>query len=78
MSDVELTTPPLKDLILPGVTRDSVLALARAHADPTNLFRIRGLPERLTVQERPVFMDEIVARSANGELLEIFGTGTAA
>ncbi len=32
-SGLELTTPPLDGTILPGVTRDSILALARAWND---------------------------------------------
>lgn len=77
-SSVELVTPPLADLILPGVTRDSVLALTRAHADPTNPLRIAGLPETLVVSERELYMADLVAAVANGTLVEVFGTGTAA
>ncbi|KAK4704872.1 branched-chain amino acid aminotransferase, partial [Phenoliferia sp. Uapishka_3] len=75
---VELVTPPLEDLILPGVTRDSVLALTRAHADPSNPLRIEGLPEKFIVSERHMNMSELVAASKDGSLLEVFGTGTAA
>ncbi|KAL8283240.1 hypothetical protein RQP46_006018 [Phenoliferia psychrophenolica] len=75
---VELVTPPLEDLILPGVTRDSVLALAHAHADPSNPLRLAGFPDKLVVTERHINMAEIVAASKNGTLLEMFGTGTAA
>ena len=75
---VELCTPPLDGMILPGVTRDSVLALCRSHADPLTSHRIAGLPENLVVSERTIKMGEIVERSANGSLLEMFGTGTAA
>lgn len=75
---VELITPPLADLILPGVTRDSVLSLARQHADSTTSFRIKGLPETLIISERNLFMSDIIAAAANDSLLEIFGTGTAA
>ncbi|GAA5825684.1 hypothetical protein JCM3770_002797 [Rhodotorula araucariae] len=75
---VELFTPPLGDIILPGVTRDSVLALARAHADPQNPFRLEGLPDQLVVSERRVCMPELREAAHKGELLEFFGTGTAA
>ncbi|KAL8283128.1 hypothetical protein RQP46_005906 [Phenoliferia psychrophenolica] len=75
---VELCTPPLGDIILPGVTRDSVLALCRSHADPLTRPRFAGLPDNLVVSERRIFMSEIAERSANGTLLEMFGTGTAA
>jgi len=73
---VELVTPPLDDVILPGVTRDSVLYLARDHASGTN--PIRGLPKDLTVSERYINMGEVVEAAKKGRLLEIFGTGTAA
>ena len=75
---VELVTPPLADLILPGVTRDSVLSLARQHADVNTSFRIQGLPDTLIVSERNLFMSDIVSAAANNSLVEIFGTGTAA
>lgn len=75
---VELVTPPLADLILPGVTRDSVLSLARSHADPSSSFRIDGFPERLTVSERNITMSELKSAAQEGKLLECFGSGTAA
>lgn len=60
----EIITPPLAGTILPGVTRDSVLALTRRW----------GLP----VSERLVSIDEVVAAHERGTLAEIWGTGTAA
>jgi len=72
----ELVTPPLDGMILPGVTRDSVLALARSHASGGK--RLKGLPDRLKVSERPVNMGEIIAASKTGRLVELFGAGTAA
>ncbi|KAK4701709.1 branched-chain amino acid aminotransferase, partial [Phenoliferia sp. Uapishka_3] len=75
---VELCTPPLDGMILPGVTRDSVLSLCKSHANPLSSHRIAGLPANLVISERKIYMKEIVERSANGSLLEMFGTGTAA
>lgn len=72
----ELVTPPLDGMILPGVTRDSVLTLAREHIDGTK--RLPNLPEKLTVSERTVTMKEVKAASAAGRLVEMFGAGTAA
>ncbi|KAK6907706.1 branched-chain amino acid aminotransferase [Kwoniella mangroviensis CBS 10435] len=72
---VELVTPPLDDVVLPGVTRDSALALARAHA---NGDKIPGLPENLVVSERKLIMADLVEAEKNGTLVEVFGTGTAA
>ncbi|KAH8100568.1 branched-chain amino acid aminotransferase II [Cristinia sonorae] len=74
----ELVTPPLDGMILPGVTRDSVLTLAREHAEGKTL--IEGLPEpgKLVVNERPVTMKEVKEAGQDGRLVEFFGTGTAA
>jgi branched-chain amino acid aminotransferase len=60
----ELITPPLGGSILHGITRDSILTLAR-HWD-------------IPVAERPVAIDEVMASHKNGSLQEIFGSGTAA
>jgi branched-chain amino acid aminotransferase len=62
--DQELITPPLAGTILPGVTRDSVLFLAREW----------GLP----VNERLITIDEVIKAAENGRLKEMFATGTAA
>ncbi len=61
-----LVTPPAPPhgTILQGVTRDSCLTLLREW----------GVP----VQERDLTLDELLATAKKGELLEIFGTGTAA
>lgn len=64
----ELVTPPLDGTILEGITRLSILELARERLDPNEW----------TVSERKVHIDELVARQKSGELAEIFGSGTAA
>ena len=61
----ELVTPPLDGTILPGVTRDSMLALARVWGE-------------FDVSERRLTMPELAAAAAGGRLLEVFGAGTAA
>lgn len=64
----ELVTAPLDGTILEGVTRDSTLALARAR-----------LPkDQWTVSERKFTIHEVKERAAKGQLVEAFGTGTAA
>ena len=60
----EIITPPLKGTILPGITRDSVLKLARDHDYKTT--------------ERAVSIDEVIKTNESGDLKEIFSTGTAA
>lgn len=72
----ELVTPPLNGMILPGVTRDSILSLARGHASGSA--PIAGLPKQLRVFEREMNMAEVMAHSDRGSLLEMFGAGTAA
>jgi len=57
-------TPALEDTILAGVTRDSVISL------------IKDLG--MEVEERPLSIDEVIEAYKNGELKEVFGTGTAA
>ncbi len=60
----ELVTPPLGGSILAGVTRESVIEIARDWG--------------LTVTERPVSIDEVQQAHADGHLKEVFGSGTAA
>jgi branched-chain amino acid aminotransferase len=60
----ELITPPLEGTILPGVTRDSVLHLAKKW--------------KVKVLERRISIDEVFKTSMEGKLKEVFGTGTAA
>lgn len=64
----ELVTAPLDGTILEGVTRDSVLALARE----------RMAPKGWKISERYIRMADIAEASREGRLLEVFGTGTAA
>ncbi|KAI9727530.1 MAG: hypothetical protein M1828_006472 [Chrysothrix sp. TS-e1954] len=64
----ELVTAPLDGTILEGVTRDSILALARE----------RLQPEGWTISERKYTMKDVNAAADEGRLLEVFGAGTAA
>ena len=59
-----LLTPPVGDTILSGITRDSVLTLARDMG--------------MHVEERRVSVEEVIEAAANGQLKEAFGMGTAA
>lgn len=60
----ELLTAPLDGTILPGVTRDSVIRLAKSWGIPVN--------------ERPYKLQEILTAIDQGRLIEAFGSGTAA
>ncbi|XP_016395493.1 branched-chain-amino-acid aminotransferase, cytosolic-like [Sinocyclocheilus rhinocerous] len=60
----ELVTPPLDGIILPGVTRQSLLDLAREWGD-------------FKVTERRVLMKELIDALDDGRILEVFGSGTA-
>lgn len=63
----ELVTAPLDGTILEGVTRDSILGLARE----------RLAPRGWVISERKVKMTEIAEASAEGRMIEVFGAGTA-
>ncbi|KAJ9093556.1 hypothetical protein QFC21_006397 [Naganishia friedmannii] len=79
--EVEVTTPRLDGTILPGVTRDSVLALLRAHAaNASGTDKLEAIPAdwKITVSERDIDLSELVTEARAGNLLEVFGTGTAA
>jgi branched-chain amino acid aminotransferase len=60
----ELTTPPLAGTILPGVTRNSVIQLAR-HLG-------------VKVVERLISIQEVISTAEKGTLKEAFASGTAA
>ncbi len=60
----ELITAPLTGTILPGITRDSVIQLAKSWG--------------IKVSERKLSMDEVMDAMAAGTLREAFASGTAA
>ena len=62
--DGNLVTPPVKDTILKGITRDSIITLARSWG--------------MDVQEREVSVSELVEAMNSGRLQEAFAVGTAA
>ncbi|MGB9712203.1 MAG: branched-chain amino acid aminotransferase [Dissulfurimicrobium sp.] len=59
-----LATPALSGSILPGITRDSVIRIAKTQG--------------LKVEERAIPIDEVIEKAKDGRLKECFGTGTAA
>ncbi|MBU3079468.1 branched-chain amino acid aminotransferase [Sphingomonas quercus] len=64
MDDGSLVTPPLSGTILPGITRDSLITLARGMG--------------LTVREERYGIDQWRADAGSGRLREAFACGTAA
>jgi len=63
-ADGSIQTPPLGDTILPGITRDSLLTLARDLG--------------LTMREEPYAIDQAQMDAESGRLTEMFACGTAA
>jgi branched-chain amino acid aminotransferase len=59
-----LLTAPVSERILDGITRKSIIDLAKR--------------EGIATEERPVLVEELVAAVKNGTLKEVFGAGTAA
>jgi branched-chain amino acid aminotransferase len=64
----ELVTAPIDGTILEGVTRDSILSLARERLEP----------EGWKISERKYTMFELADAQKEGRLIEAFGAGTAA
>ncbi|WP_022852771.1 branched-chain amino acid aminotransferase [Thermodesulfatator atlanticus] len=60
----ELVTPSLTGTILPGITRESVIQMAKDWG--------------INVTERRITIDEVIEGARTGRLKECFGTGTAA
>ncbi|EEB08974.2 branched chain amino acid aminotransferase Eca39 [Schizosaccharomyces japonicus yFS275] len=64
----EIITAPLDGMILPGVTRASVLDIARE----------RLAPQGWKITEGKYSMKDVAQAANEGRLLEVFGSGTAA
>lgn len=64
MVDGKIITPALNTAILEGITRDSVLTIARNQG--------------IVVEERKISVDELEIYLREGRVSEVFGTGTAA
>ena len=62
--DRKIVTPALNGSILPGITRDSVITLAKYMG--------------YEVEERRMAIDEVIADAKANKITEAFGTGTAA
>ncbi len=60
----KVVTPDTSGAILKGITRKSLIEMLKA--------------DGVTVEERPISMDEVAEAHDNGNLIEMFGSGTAA
>jgi branched-chain amino acid aminotransferase len=60
----EIVTPKLNGSILPGITRRSVIEILKEW--------------KMNIVERDITIDEVVNAYNKGELIGVFGTGTAA
>ncbi len=60
----EIVTPATTGTILKGITRSSAIEILRSNGH--------------TVNEREISIEEVLTRHDKGELIEVFGTGTAA
>ncbi|MCB1257714.1 MAG: hypothetical protein KDB26_11450, partial [Microthrixaceae bacterium] len=70
-----LSTSRLTGTILEGITRDTLLGLARSDS----VQDVRGSPLHFdAVVEEPTSIDDIVRGSLDGSLVEMFACGTAA
>jgi branched-chain amino acid aminotransferase len=64
MMDGKLITPSTRDTILKGVTRDTVLTLAKSW--------------KIEIEERRISVEEIITGIKEGRITDAFGVGTAA
>ena len=60
----KVVTPATDGALLKGITRDSFIKILKS--------------EGIEVEERLISIDELVERYKNGELTEVWGSGTAA
>jgi len=60
----ELITAPLGELVLPGVTRDSIITISKSSG--------------INVSERRFYWSEFAKALSENRVLEVFGAGTAA
>ena len=60
----QVVTPPLGGTILPGITRDSVIAICRRWG--------------IDLVERTISIEEVMEGILSGQVREVFGSGTAA
>ncbi|WVQ82786.1 hypothetical protein IAT38_004918 [Cryptococcus sp. DSM 104549] len=74
---LEFTTMSLESgIVLPGVTRYSIIDLLTQHASGEHAFPVEGMPTKIRVVERDIAMGEILESIKDGSLKGMFGCGT--
>ncbi|ODO00445.1 hypothetical protein I350_07086 [Cryptococcus amylolentus CBS 6273] len=74
---LEFVTMPLSSgIVLPGITRASLIELLTDHASGKADFPVEGVPKNIRVVERDISMGEIVAGLKDGSVKGMFGCGT--
>ncbi|WRT63109.1 uncharacterized protein IL334_000012 [Kwoniella shivajii] len=63
-------------IVLPGITRESIIELLNEHAEGKREFPIQGVPKNIRVVERDLSMPEIINGLEDGTLKGMFGCGT--
>ncbi|WVQ94616.1 hypothetical protein IAU59_001696 [Kwoniella sp. CBS 9459] len=63
-------------IVLPGVTRESIIELLTEHAEDKKDFPIDGMPKKIRVVQRDISMPEIIKGVEDGTLKGMFGCGT--
>lgn len=74
---VEFVTMSLENgIVLPGITRLSIMQLLTDHAEGQRNFPLEGMPRKIRVVERDLSMPEVVSGIEDGSLKGMFGSGT--
>lgn len=55
-------------IVLPGITRDSIIELLQKHGSGEKDFPLDGMPKNIRVVERDISMSEITSSLADGSL----------
>ncbi|ODN86804.1 hypothetical protein L198_07166 [Cryptococcus wingfieldii CBS 7118] len=71
-----VTTPLSSGIVLPGITRASLIELLTDHASGKVDFPLEGVPKNIRIVERDISMGEIVEGLKDGSVKGMFGCGT--
>ncbi|WVQ72173.1 hypothetical protein IAR50_001718 [Cryptococcus sp. DSM 104548] len=71
-----VTTPLSSGIVLPGITRSSLIELLTDHSTGKADFPAEGVPKNIRIVERDISMAEIVDGLKDGSVKGMFGCGT--